>query len=150
MFGIEEYLWAGEFTSKLYSRLGGTPIHRGKVDWKGLNSIRNLFANGRFPLAIAPEGATNGHNEIIGPLEPGIGQMGLWCLDDLEKQDRKEDVYILPLGIQYSYIEEDWNRLETLLDSFIQDLSAKDVLIPFGLTDGMNPTLGIFLHLSES
>lgn len=51
--------------------------------------------------------------------------MGLWCLDDLEKQDRKEDVYILPLGIQYSYIEEDWNRLETLLDSFIQDLSAK-------------------------
>jgi hypothetical protein len=76
--------------------------------------------------------------------------MGLWCLDDLEKQGRKEDVYILPLGIQYSYIEEDWNRLETLLDSFIQDLSAKDVLIPFGLTDGINPTLGIFLHLSES
>lgn len=132
-------LWAGEFTGKLYSRLGGTPIHRGKVDWKGLNSIRNLFVNGRFPLAIAPEGATNGHNEIIGPLEPGIGQMGLWCLDDLEKQGRREEVYILPLGIQYTYLEENWEKLETLLDSFMQDLSAKDVVIPIGLTDGMNP-----------
>jgi hypothetical protein len=144
-------LWAGDFTGKLYSRLGGTPIHRGKVDWKGLNSIRNLFANGRFPLAIAPEGATNGHNEIIGTLEPGIGQMGLWCLDDLEKQGRKEDVYIMPLGIQYSYIEEDWNRLETLLDSFIHDLSAKDVLIPSGLTEGMNSIqAGLYEKLYKS
>ena len=132
-------LWAGEFTGKLYSRLGGTPIHRGKVDWKGLNSIRNLFANGRFPLAIAPEGATNGHNEIIGPLEPGIGQMGLWCLDDLEKQGRNEEVYILPLGIQYTYLDENWEKLETLLNSFIHDLSAKDQVIPPGLTEGMKP-----------
>jgi hypothetical protein len=133
-------LWAGEFTAKLYSGLGGTPIHRGKVDWKGLNSIRNLFANGRFPLAIAPEGATNGHNEIIGPLEPGIGQMGLWCLDDLEKQGRKEDVYILPLGIQYTYLKEEWDSLEKLLDSFLFDLNAKDILVPDGLTNGMNST----------
>ncbi len=132
-------LWAGDSTAWLYSRLGGTPIHRGKVDWKGLNSIRNLFSNGRFPLAIAPEGATNGHNEIIGPLEPGIGQMGLWCLDDLEKQGRKEDVYILPLGIQYSYVEEKWDSLEKLLDSFVADFSAKDILVPDNLTEGMNP-----------
>lgn len=132
-------LWAGEFTGKLYSGLGGTPIHRGKVDWKGLNSIRNLFVNGRFPLAIAPEGATNGHNEIIGPLEPGIGQMGLWCLDDLEKQGRKEEVYILPLGIQYYYLKEEWGKLEELLDSFILDLGAKSILVPDNLTEGMNP-----------
>lgn len=117
-------LWAGEKTGEFYSKLGGTPIHRGKVDWKGLNSIRNLFVNGRFPLVIAPEGATNGHNEIISPLEPGIGQMALWCLEDLEKQNRNEEVYILPLGIQYSYIDPDWKKLESLLDSFLHDLNA--------------------------
>ena len=118
-------LWAGKKTGEFYSKLGGTPIHRGKVDWKGLNSIRNLFANGRFPLAIAPEGATNGHNEIISPLEPGIGQMALWCLEDLEKQNRNEEVYILPLGIQYSYIDPDWKKLESLLDRFLKDLKGE-------------------------
>ena len=120
-------LWAGEKTGNFYSKLGGTPIHRGKVDWKGLNSIRNLFVNGRFPLAIAPEGATNGHNEILSPLEPGIGQMALWCLEDLEKKNRNEEVYILPLGIQYSYIDPNWKKLETLLDEFLKDLNINTV-----------------------
>ncbi|HNN78466.1 MAG TPA: hypothetical protein PKL30_06250, partial [Leptospiraceae bacterium] len=133
-------MWAGDRIGKLYSKLGGTPIHRGKVDWKGLNSARNLFVNGRFPLAIAPEGATNGLNEIIAPLEPGIGQLGLWCLDDLEKQARQEGVVILPLGIKYSYLKEDWRSLEKLLDSFNQDIGGKEILAPEKNLDKMSPT----------
>lgn len=131
-------MWAGDWVATLYSKLGGTPIHRGKVDWKGLNSARDLFVNGRFPLAIAPEGATNGHTEIIGPLEPGIGQLGLWCMDDLEKQGRKEEVIILPLGIKYSFIKEDWNALEKLLDSFISELGGEEVLAPENSLQNMN------------
>lgn len=44
-------LWAGPQMGWFYSRLGCTPIQRGKADWKGLRSARDLFANGQLPLA---------------------------------------------------------------------------------------------------
>ncbi|MCD8486785.1 MAG: 1-acyl-sn-glycerol-3-phosphate acyltransferase [Desertifilum sp.] len=108
-------LWAGSTVGWLYSQLGGTPIHRGKLDIVGLRSARHLFANGSFPLAAAPEGATNGHNEIISPLEPGIAQLGFWCVEDLKKNNRPEEVLILPVGMQYRYLTPPWQALERLL-----------------------------------
>ncbi|MEG4493963.1 1-acyl-sn-glycerol-3-phosphate acyltransferase [Microcoleus sp. D3_18_C4] len=108
-------LWAGAGVGWLYSQLGGTPIVRGKIDRVGLRSARNLFANSQFPIAAAPEGATNGHNEIVSPLEPGIAQMGFWCVEDLLKAGRTEKVLIVPIGIQYRYINPPWQPLEKLL-----------------------------------
>lgn len=108
-------LWAGAGVGWLYSRLGGTPIVRGKIDRPGLRSARDLFANSQFPIAAAPEGATNGHNEIVSPLEPGIAQMGFWCVEDLHKADRTEKVLIVPIGIQYRYVNPPWESLEKLL-----------------------------------
>ena len=108
-------LWAGTAVGWLYSQLGGTPIVRGKIDRVGLRSARDLFVNSQFPIAAAPEGATNGHNEIVSPLEPGIAQMGFWCVEDLLKAGRTEKVLIVPLGIQYRYVEPPWQPLEKLL-----------------------------------
>lgn len=108
-------LWAGAYVGWLYSRLGGTPIHRGKLDRLGLRSARDLFANGKLPMAAAPEGATNGHNGIVSPLEPGIAQLGFWCVEDLLKAGRSEQVFIVPVGIQYRYLEAPWIAVEKLL-----------------------------------
>lgn len=108
-------LWAGDWVGWFYSRLGGTSIQRGKVDRQGLKSIRHLFANGRFPMAAAPEGANNGHTGIISPFEPGIAQFGFWCVEDLLKSDRSEQVLILPLGIQYFYQDAPWDALASLI-----------------------------------
>jgi hypothetical protein len=108
-------LWAGEYVGWIASRLGGTPINRGKADWTGLRSARDLFANGQFPMAAAPEGATNGHNEMISPLEPGIAQFGFWCAEDLQKAGRTEEVVILPVGIQYRYVTPPWQAIDRLL-----------------------------------
>lgn len=118
-------LWAGSYVGWLYSRLGCTPIHRGKADLMGLRSARDLFANGSLPMAAAPEGATNGHNEIISPLEPGVAQLGFWCIDDLLKAGRSEDVLIVPVGIQYSYIKAPWQSLEKLLSELEADISIE-------------------------
>ncbi|QLE55183.1 1-acyl-sn-glycerol-3-phosphate acyltransferase [Nostoc sp. TCL26-01] len=109
-------LWAGAYVGWLASQLGGTPIQRGKADWTGLRSARDLFANGKFPMAAAPEGATNGLSEIINALEPGIAQMGFWCAEDLQKAGRSEQVLIVPVGIKYSYVDEPWNAIAQLLD----------------------------------
>lgn len=108
-------LWAGASVGWLFSQLGGIPVHRGKLDRLGLKSARDLFANGEFPIAASPEGGTNGHNEIISPLEPGIAQMGFWCVDDLLKANRNEQVFILPLGVKYHYLEDNWSAIDQLL-----------------------------------
>ena len=114
-------LWAGAQVAWLFPQLGGTPIHRGKLDLPGLRSARDLFANGQFPLAAAPEGATNGHNEIISPLEPGISQLGFWCVEDLQKAGRSESVAIVPLGIRYRYVEAPWDAVDNLLTQLETD-----------------------------
>lgn len=119
-------LWAGKRQGWLYSRLGGTPIHRGKVDRIGLRSARSLFANGSLPMAAAPEGATNGHNEIVSPLEPGVAQLGFWCVEDLLKAGRSEQVFILPIGIQYRYVEPPWKALEKLLAQLEADSGLEE------------------------
>jgi hypothetical protein len=108
-------LWAGSYVGWLASQLGGTSIQRGKADWTGLRSARDLFANGKFPMAAAPEGATNGLSEIISPLEPGIAQLGFWCAEDLQKQERSEQVLIVPVGIKYSYVSPPWRAIANLL-----------------------------------
>jgi len=126
-------LWSGPFISKLYPLLGGTPIHRGKLDRVGLRSIRKLFVEGQFPMLASPEGATNGHNEIVSPIEPGIAQMGFWCVEDLLEAGRSEQVFILPVGLQYQYISPPWIALEKMLtqleiDSGLSVSSSLDAL----------------------
>ncbi len=109
-------LWGGKGLGWMLSRFGGVSLHRGKrPDWQALRTARDLVANGDFPFAVAPEGATNGHSELIGPLEPGVAQLGFWCVEDLQKADRTEAVWILPIGIQYRYIDQPWPRLDQLM-----------------------------------
>ncbi|WP_121971151.1 1-acyl-sn-glycerol-3-phosphate acyltransferase [Leptolyngbya sp. BC1307] len=108
-------LWAGSYLSWVFSHLGGVPIQRGKLDILALKTARSLFVDGQFPLAAAPEGGNNGHNEIVSPLEPGMAQMAFWCAEDLQTQGRAESVVILPVGIQYRYLAPPWERLSELI-----------------------------------
>ncbi|MFM7362354.1 MAG: 1-acyl-sn-glycerol-3-phosphate acyltransferase [Cyanobium sp.] len=109
-------LWAGAALGWLLGRLGGVSLRRGRhPDWTALRQARRLVLEGRFPFALAPEGATNGHGERIGPLEPGGAQLGLWCLEDLQRDGRGEEVLILPIALQYRYARPDWPALARLM-----------------------------------
>ena len=119
-------LWAGSHIGWFLSRMGGTSIQRGKADWAGLRSARNLFAEADFPIGAAPEGGTNGLSEMISPLEPGIAQLGFWCAEDLQKVGRSEQVFILPVGIKYSYVSPPWESIEKLL-SELEEASGLSV-----------------------
>ncbi|MEL6776649.1 MAG: 1-acyl-sn-glycerol-3-phosphate acyltransferase [Cyanobacteria bacterium J06597_16] len=120
-------IWAGRGLGWLLSRMGGTPIRRGRrPDWVGLKAARKLMVEGEMPLVVAPEGATNGHSERLGPLEPGVAQMGFWCAEDLQRAGRAEQVHILPIGLQYRYVTPHWTKLETLL-SQLEKQSGLDV-----------------------
>jgi hypothetical protein len=115
-------LWAGAWLGWLFSRLGGIPIHRGKpFDWMAIKTVRKLLIDGNLPMTLAPEGATNGYSEIVSPLEPGTAQLGFWCVEDLLKANRSEQVYIVPIGIQYGYVKPQWSRLDWLLSQLEAD-----------------------------
>lgn len=114
-------LWAGNYITWVFARLGGVPIQRGKLDLMALKTARKLLLDGQFPLAVAPEGGNNGHNEIISPLEPGIAQLAFWCAEDLKAAQRPESVVVLPIGIQYRYVEEPWAQLGELISQMETD-----------------------------
>jgi 1-acyl-sn-glycerol-3-phosphate acyltransferase len=123
-------LWAGKWLGWLFSRLGGFPIRRGKaLDRIALRKARELFVNGQMPIAVAPEGATNGHSGIVSPLEPGVAQLGFWCVEDLVKANRPETVFIVPVGIQYRYVAPPWSKLNWLLSKLEADsgLSVQEI-----------------------
>jgi 1-acyl-sn-glycerol-3-phosphate acyltransferase len=132
-------LWAGEFVTWLYPKLGGIPIHRGKADRLALKTARDLLVNGSMPLALAPEGATNGHSELVSPIESGAAQMGFWAMEDLVKVGRMDDVLIVPIGIQYYYVNEPWDKLEQLLHQLELDcglaVDRHDSLVAIGQSD---------------
>ncbi len=109
-------LWAGAWLGWVLSHLGGISIRRGRQpDWPALRRARQTMKTGPWPMAVAPEGATNGHSEKIGPLATGTAQLAVWCAEDLAKARRSEAVYVVPIGIQYRYIRADWHRLGRLL-----------------------------------
>ncbi|MGB3788118.1 MAG: 1-acyl-sn-glycerol-3-phosphate acyltransferase [Phormidesmis sp.] len=109
-------IWAGKGLGWVLSRIGGVPIRRGRrPDWVGLKAARKLITEGSMPMVVAPEGATNGHSERLGPLEPGVAQLGFWCAEDLARDRRSEKVYIIPIGLQYRYEQACWPELQKLL-----------------------------------
>jgi hypothetical protein len=97
-------LWAGSGVGWIFSRLGGSSIQRGKLDLKGLRAARELMVEASFPLAAAPEGATNGLSDVISPLEPGVAQIAFWAVEDLAAAGRTAAVEVVPLGIHYHYV----------------------------------------------
>ncbi|QSJ20227.1 1-acyl-sn-glycerol-3-phosphate acyltransferase [Nostoc sp. UHCC 0702] len=115
-------VWAGNWLGWLFSRVGGVPVRRGRrLDRQAIQTARELFANGKLPIAVAPEGGNNGHSDIVSPLEPGVAQMGFWCVEDLQKANRSETVVIVPVGIQYRYIQPRWSKLNWLLSKLEAD-----------------------------
>lgn len=108
-------LWAGKAIGWSFSRLGGVSIQRGKLDLPALRTSRDLLVNGPYPFAAAPEGATNGHNERVSSLEPGVAQLAFWTADELARGGRPERMEILPIGLQYFYEAPVWGAIDSLL-----------------------------------
>ncbi len=105
-------LWAGDYVNWLFPALGGISTFRAKLDRIALNRMRKQITHGDVPLAMAPEGGTNGKSETVAELEPGIAQIGFWAAEDLQKEGRTEEMLIIPVGIQYEYSSAAWGKID--------------------------------------
>ncbi|MGB7380267.1 MAG: 1-acyl-sn-glycerol-3-phosphate acyltransferase [Rivularia sp. (in: cyanobacteria)] len=143
-------IWAGDWLGWLFSKLGGIPVHRGKaLDLQAIKKVREILVDGQFPLVVAPEGATNGHSEIISPLEPGVAQLAFWCAEDLAKANRVEKMIVLPINIQYSYINPQWSKLDRLLSKLEADCGLTKQTIEIANTEPEQLYLKRLLRLGE-
>ena len=115
LYGRGVPLWAGSFVKWLLPRIGALQVYHRKMDTRGMRTIRETFADGRFPLAMAPEGQVTYHNHAVAPLEHGVARMSLWCLNDLRRAGRDEEVVILPVGLDYRYGKDPWKLLDSVL-----------------------------------
>jgi hypothetical protein len=88
-------------------------------------------------MALAPEGQVTYHNDRVAALEPGTAQFGFWCLEDLKRQSRGEDVVILPVCTSYHYDPRDWRTLLALLARIERECGLQPLE---SLTPGLQPS----------
>jgi hypothetical protein len=128
LYNPDRSSWAGKIASWVYCRLGGIPIDSGRADYRaqtplerlGLDTARNLLVNSHLPILMSPEGSTNGRSEFVNPLESKVAQIGFSAMDDLVNAGKTDDVCIVPIGIQYHYVDEPWVNVENLLHQLEQ------------------------------
>ena len=106
LYGRGVPVWAGAALGWILPRIAAIPVYNRRHDSRGMAAVRTAALEGRFPLALAPEGQVSYHNKAFGDLEAGTGRIALWCRDDLRAAGRREEVRILPLSIEYRYPRE--------------------------------------------
>jgi hypothetical protein len=156
IYDRSKILRAGKIVSWFYRQLGGIPIQWGRTDRLAIKTARELLVRGDMPLAIAPEGTSNGQSESVRPLESIAAQIGFGGMEDLDSVRQEEDVSIVPIGIQYYYLHEPWDKLERLIYELETDcgllVNRHDSLVAIGQSDGrpMRKLLyDRFYHLSQ-
>jgi hypothetical protein len=115
LYGRDVPEWAGRWLAWFFPRLGALSVSPGQLDSQSLTAIRRCLTEAPHPLAVAPEGQVTYHNEKVAALEPGTAQFAFWCAEDLRRQGRVEEVFILPVCFSYHYRESDWKGLNRLL-----------------------------------
>lgn len=120
IYGVEVPMWSGRFVRWVLPKAGAVPIDHIRMDSKGMNRIRKMISDGAYPLALAPEGHVTYGSERIVELETGTARFGFWCIEDLERQGRSEDVVFLPVSTHYRYgagIEKKLGRFIALMEA---------------------------------
>jgi hypothetical protein len=130
-------LWAGAHVGRFFSRLAAVPLLFGKVDSEGLGTLRRYLVDGRFPVAMAPEAQVSYHCRRLPTLAPGAAQMGFWCQEGLLKAGRSEEVYVVPIGTCYRFLDREGRTLDRLLER-----TEEEAGLPPYRVEGRAPTDG--------
>ena len=121
LFGRDVPEWAGQFLNWVLPLLGAISVFPGRYDSQSIATMRRYLTDMPHPIALAPEGQVTYHNDRVARLESGTAQLGFWCLEDLKKQARTEEVLIVPVCTSYHYNPRNWKGLIRLLVKIEQE-----------------------------
>lgn len=110
LYGRGVLNWAG----------GGASFFIRRSDAQGMRTIRRYLSDGPFPISLAPEGQVSYHNHRLGPIEGGTARLAVWCLEDLERQGREEEILIIPVACHYLYPDNPEQLFAQVVDRIIQ------------------------------
>jgi len=98
---------------------------------------------GKYPIALAPEGQVTYHNQIVHELEPGFAQLCLWAQGDLQQKGLDQDVRILPISQYYQYGKTEQEKRKVLLSLInkLQTETGMDILSGDTLPHNVQPVL---------
>ncbi|WP_332447902.1 hypothetical protein [Sphaerochaeta sp.] len=99
LYGRDVLNWAGRSTRFLFPRLGFVAIQNRHSNTNGMRLLRKEMQNGRFPIALAPEGQVTYHMFQTDVLQSGVANLAEWALQT------KQEATILPIAIAYRYPE---------------------------------------------
>jgi hypothetical protein len=86
-----------------------------------MRTIRAAVSAGPFPTCLAPEGQVSYHNHRLGQTGTGTARLAVWCLEDLERSGRGEQLLIVPVAPHYLYRNAPERQLERILERFAAD-----------------------------
>ena len=109
IYGYEVVRWGGPMARFIMPNLGAMPIHHSKMDSKGMARIYKAIAEGRYPVALAPEGQVSYTNDAVPRLEPGTIRIGFNVADHLASHGTGCPVEILPLSLHFRFGK--WGKL---------------------------------------
>jgi hypothetical protein len=115
LYGRDVPEWGGRALGWFLPHTGGISVFAGKHNSESINTLRRYMRDKEQPLALAPEGQVTYHSDRVAALEPGTAQLAFWCLEDLRRQGRNEEVMIAPVCTSYHYRDSDWAELERIV-----------------------------------
>jgi hypothetical protein len=117
--GYEVPRWGGPLLRWLLPRVGAMPVHHAKIDSAGMARIKDAIINGRYPLALAPEGQVSYASEWLPRLEQGTVRLGMAAANELDLGGHTEPVQVIPISIHHRYGPEAMPSLERLVESIL-------------------------------
>ena len=109
-FGI-----GGSVRGFLMQSLGAYSVIRGAADRRSFRLTMDYLSNKNGKLVIFPEGEVSLQNDTVMPFENGVVQSCFWALDQMRRADNLRQLFIVPVGIRYLYIEPMWNEIDIAL-----------------------------------
>ncbi|MCL2801426.1 MAG: acyltransferase [Treponema sp.] len=107
VYGYEVVRWGGALARLFMPNLGAIPIHHTKMDSKGMARLYNSIYEGKYPLALAPEGQVSYSTDTVPRLEAGIVRIGFTAASKMNENNQNEKpdcpLEILPLSVHFRY-----------------------------------------------
>ncbi len=127
LYGRDVPEWGGKYLAWFLPQIGGISVFAGKHNSESINTLRRYMRDKDQPLAMAPEGQVTYHADRVAALEPGTAQLAFWCLEDLRRQGRSEEVVIAPVCTSYHYRDGDWAGLERIVGDMEKECGLPEV-----------------------